>query len=69
MSELNLIKYHYAKAKLFGIEVSPTMELIRLGFRGIRIADMRLPEFILYQASNIIEDLPLHIEISHESAA
>lgn len=59
----NLIKYHYEKAKHIGIEVSPTKELMDLGFRGIRIHDMSLPEYIIYESSNQVERLPKYIEL------
>ena len=59
----NLIKYYYEKAKHVGIEISPTKELIDLGFRGIRINDMCLPDFILYETSNVVDRLPNYIEL------
>jgi len=59
----NLIKYHYEQAKECGIEQSPTEELVELGFRGLRINYVMLPQYIIYEASNLIEELPGHIEL------
>lgn len=59
----NLIKYHYELAKNIGIESSPTKELMDLGFKSIRINDLALPDYIIYESSNMIDSLPDHIEI------
>lgn len=58
----NLIKYYYDQAKKIGVQKSPTKELIDLGFRGILINEMHLPEFILYETKNKVDKLPFYIE-------
>ena len=59
----NSIKYNYDQAKAAGIEISPTTEIVNLGFKGIRINDMALPDYIIYEVSNFIEALPHYIEL------
>lgn len=59
----NLIKYCYNKAKNCGVNISPTKELMNLGFEGIRINDMYLPEYIIYETRNVIDKLPDYIEL------
>ena len=58
----NMIKYNYNQAKAAGIDISPTEEIVNLGFKGIRINDLYLPEYIIYEVSNFIHDLPNYIE-------
>lgn len=62
----NLFKYYYEKAKHHGVEITPLEELMNLGFRGIRQVDMYLPEYMIYETSNEVINLPNYIEkISH----
>jgi len=58
----NLIKYNYNEAKNAGVNISPTQEIIKLGFREIRLNDMYLPEYIIYEVLNIVDNLPKYIE-------
>jgi len=58
----NLIKYNYNDAKNAGVNISPTKEILNLGFQEIRVNDMYLPEYIIYEVYNLVENLPKYIE-------
>lgn len=58
----NLIRYNYNQAKEAGISISPTKEILELGFTGITINDMFLPDYIIYEVNNLIDSLPKYIE-------
>ncbi len=58
----NLIRYNYSVAKNEGVMISPTKEIVDLGFRGIRVNDMLLPDYIIYEVSNLVDNLPSYIE-------
>lgn len=58
----NLIKYNYNEAKNAGVCISPTREIMKLGFQDIRVNDMYLPEYIIYEVLNIVDNLPKYIE-------
>lgn len=63
----NLIKYHYSAAKNEGVLISPTKEIVDLGFRGIRVNDMLLPDYIIYEVSNLVDNLPKYITFFNPS--
>lgn len=58
----NLIKYNYNDAKTAGVNISPTKEILNLGFKEIRVNDMYLPDYIIYEVFNLVDNLPKYIE-------
>ena len=58
----NLIKYNYNDAKNAGVNISPTKEILNLGFQDIKVNDMYLPDYIIYEVMNLVDNLPKYIE-------